>query len=564
MATTETRTGFRLPWSSEPRTADETPEPAAAAGGATSESVAGADSVEPTSTGPGEPTTDAPTPSVAEAQSQTTAVPTGPTASETDAQVQAAYAPVTTAPQAVDGPALPQPTPEAEKTSATMIDTFAAPSARPASTITSKRPTKFLADLTRAMQAAAEAERSEILERFQAETKAYVEQIQERSSTEATELQKLADDDVAGIRDWSKAEIARIREETDERIAHRKSRLDSEIEAHAARIQREIERVKSTVDGFEADMTRFFEGLMNEDDPTSFAERAANLPGPPSLDDVVASVVDERPEPAIAPTAPVSFRTTEAPAPATIEASEPVVTPVAEPATTFEEDPPISHETPSAQAAAQAVGAEAPEAQAGAPTSEAETSATETPATETPATETPATEAPAPQVDPIAPVPATSPDGELTDPRVAALGLTPDFAAAEAEARANVEGDGDDDSGAEEIPALDDDTIAARLAGLPQVTPETAEETRSTQVVVTGLVSVASIAGFKRHLSRIPGVKSVGVSSGPEGEFLFTVTHGEDVALHETIPTLPGFAARITSSGEGVLNVAAHDPETDA
>jgi hypothetical protein len=54
------------------------------------------------------------------------------------------------------------------------------------------------------------------------------------------------------------------------------------------------------------------------------------------------------------------------------------------------------------------------------------------------------------------------------------------------------------------------------------------------------------------------------VASGPEGEFLFSVTHGDEVALQDTIPTLPGFAARITANGEGVLHVSAHDPETDA
>ncbi len=120
------------------------------------------------------------------------------------------------------------------------------------------------------------------------------------------------------------------------------------------------------------------------------------------------------------------------------------------------------------------------------------------------------------------------------------------------------------DAAGEDIPALDDDTIAARLAGLPQVSAEAQTETTSTQVVVTGLVSVASIAGFKRHLSRLPGIRSVGVSSGPEGEFLFTVSHGEDAALHDAIPTIPGFAARITQSGEGVLHVTARDPEADA
>jgi hypothetical protein len=549
MATTETRTGFRLPWSSEPRTTDETPEPAAAAEDAASESVAGTDAVERPSADPGAQAVDA------------SAAPTAPMAGETEPQTRVADAPETTTSAAADGHAVAEPTLEAEKTSTTMLDSFAAPSARAASTTTAKRPTKFLADLTRAMQSAAEVQRAEILERFQAEAKSYVEQINEKSGTEATELRSLADDDVAKIRDWSKAEIARIREETDERIAHRKSRLDGEIEAHAARIEREIERVKATVEGFEADMSRFFEGLMNEDDPTSFAERAANLPEPPSLDDVVASVGGDRPEPDVATPAPVAtitpvattppattgapvttsapvrFRTSEVVAEPSISPSEPLA---AEPAAVFEKDPPRTHETPAAEI----------------PAVEADQNDVPTPEVESPGAEV--------EVEAAWPAAVPTPDGEATDPRVAALGLTPDFAAAEAEARANVEVDQGDDGSADDVPALDDDTIAARLAGLPQVAAESAEETRSTQVVVTGLVSVASIAGFKRHLGRLPGVKSVGVSSGPEGEFLFSVTHGEEVALHEAIPTLPGFAARVTASGEGVLNIAAHDPETDA
>ncbi|MEJ7695774.1 MAG: hypothetical protein WKF78_03910 [Candidatus Limnocylindrales bacterium] len=66
----------------------------------------------------------------------------------------------------------------------------------------------------------------------------------------------------------------------------------------------------------------------------------------------------------------------------------------------------------------------------------------------------------------------------------------------------------------------------------------------STRVVVVGLVSVASIAGFKRHLARVTGVQSVGVSSGPDGEFVFAVQHGPQVSLREAIPALQGFAAR--------------------
>jgi hypothetical protein len=116
----------------------------------------------------------------------------------------------------------------------------------------------------------------------------------------------------------------------------------------------------------------------------------------------------------------------------------------------------------------------------------------------------------------------------------------------------------------------------------PQPAPEPAEETaakssgrggqaaakqpsgpESTQVVVVGLVSVASIATFKRQLGRLPGVKNVGVSSGPDGEFIFTVGHTSDTTLSSLIPTLPAFQARVVNEREGVLNVSAHDPEAE-
>jgi hypothetical protein len=93
---------------------------------------------------------------------------------------------------------------------------------------------------------------------------------------------------------------------------------------------------------------------------------------------------------------------------------------------------------------------------------------------------------------------------------------------------------------------------------------EGATESRSTQVVVTGLVSVASIASFKRHLGRLPGVQSVGVSSGPDGEFVFAVSHGEDVDLRDAVPSLPGFAAQVTGGSEESIEVTAKDPENEA
>ena len=149
-------------------------------------------------------------------------------------------------------------------------------------------------------------------------------------------------------------------------------------------------------------------------------------------------------------------------------------------------------------------------------------------------------------------------EGEA-DPRFAALGLSPDYDAAEAEALAAA---GTSD---EAIPEIGDDALAARLASLvPGKNKGNSGDTSATQVVVVGLVSVASIASFKRHLGRVPGVQSVGVSSGPDGEFIFAVNHGGDIVLRDAIPSLPTFQARVTGSSDGVVHVTAHDPEADA
>ena len=103
---------------------------------------------------------------------------------------------------------------------------------------------------------------------------------------------------------------------------------------------------------------------------------------------------------------------------------------------------------------------------------------------------------------------------------------------------------------------------AADRAVRPAPAPKP-EVVQSTQVVVVGLVSVASIATFKRQLGRLPGVKNVGVSSGPDGEFIFTVGHGPEISLGALIQTLPAFQARVVSERDGVLNVSAHDPEAE-
>ena len=411
----------------------------------------------------------------------------------------------------------------------------------PAAAPAPRRTTKFMEDLSKAMQAAAEEARTRTLGQFQAEAKSHIELI--RSSTEGADLRRKADDDVAAVREWSKVEIARIREETESRITARKSQLESEIEAHAAQIERQVQIVEARVTEFEAEMAAFFERLLAEDDPTRIATMAERLPEPPSLDTVAELAAAMPAETAADETAadePTGeLATDEAVAQSMIDEAESVLADDGETASTSErfdvpggvpEDFEIDREA--AFAAVQAAAEAAASAEV-------------------------ATDA-ANRAEDLA---------ELTMDMVGARddengegNSALDLGAAEAEAATSIDRDGD------EITEIGDDDLAARLAGLVpgKASSKThSSEATSTQVVVVGLVSVASIASFKRHLGRVSGVQSVGVSSGPDGEFMFAVHHSADVVLRDAIPSLPSFQARVTASADGILNVTAHDPESD-
>jgi hypothetical protein len=313
-----------------------------------------------------------------------------------------------------------------------------------------RRATKFMAELSRAMQAAAETARTELMARFEAEAKGVVEEVHAGATDEAAGLRRKADDDVAAIREWSKAEVARIREETDARIAARKTGLEAEMEQHAATVEARIERVTSVVAAFETQMGAFFERLNGEEDPTRIATMAETMPEPPSLADVAASI--------------------------------------------------------------------------------ASTHARATP------------------VEPV-----VGRQGLGDDTSVADI----DFAAAEAEA-ASYSGDLDAD---EELPAAEADATEdgpASDEGLPFVDAHPAE-LGSRRIVVSGLVSVANIANFKRSLARTTGVTTIGVASGPDGDFVFTVGHTLGSTLTASVLGLSGFDIQLTGESDEAINVVAQD-----
>jgi hypothetical protein len=331
---------------------------------------------------------------------------------------------------------------------------------QPDSAVPARRASKFLADLSRAMQAAAENARSETMTRFETEAKGVVEAIQAGATDEAAELRRTADDDMTAIREWAKAEIARIREETDARIAERKSALEGEMELHAATIGARTERVATVVTAFETQMTAFFERLNAEEDPTRIATMAETMPEPPSLADVAASVAQ-----------PVwTMGTRSAPAVESASAVE---------------------------------------------------------STEPAADEPPPTEF--------------------------------DFAAAEAEA-ASFSGDLDaEDDGSMTDGARPESDVLDSPEAVPDIPPAPPVDLASTRVIVSGLVSVANIANFKRSLARTPGVSTIAVASGPDGDFVFTVGHTLGTGLSASVRALPGFDIQISDESDGAITVAAQD-----
>ena len=532
MATTDAKAGFRLPWSSdrsstdaansdEPETADATAQP-----------------IEHTSTD-GWPTN-------------------GTAPQDVSGQIES--------PEATDESTDTDTDPTAEaEAEPSMVETEHATDSVAERFHSGKKPSKFLADLTKAMQTAAEDARSLALSQLQADAKTHIEQIHARSSSEAADLRRVADDDVASVREWSKAEIARIREETEAKISERKTRLETEVEQHAAVIEREIEAVQATVSGFEADMAAFFERLLAEEDPTQFATMAERLPEPPSFEGLVLAPVAPEAE-TVADEAVTDEAVTEA-----TEAVE--ATDSSEEMGTAETDAPVGEaeveligDTPTGHELIGEGSYEGFEGEDGEVDREAAFAAIQAAAEAAASAEVAADAAARAEAVADVAIEIMGPHGEPidpeaeADPRMAALGLSPDYDAAEAEALATA-----DPADGEEIPEINDDALAARLAGL---VPNRGSKAGSgdgsaTQVIVVGLVSVASIASFKRHLGRLPGVQSVGVSSGPDGEFVFAVNHTADVVLREAIPSLPSFQARVTGTSDGVVHVTAHDPESD-
>ena len=239
MATADTRSGFRLPWSSDrSRDDDDHAESAEAA------------------------------PETASDLDQTGS----PAWPESDFAATIGLTPIA-----------PQP---AEELAMTQQVAMPAPAPQVA-----RKPTKLMADLTAAILATTETARDQALATVDADSTQVTEAIRAASTGGAEAIRRRSEGDLAAIKEWSKAEIARIREETEAKIGARKATLESELASHAAAVERRVAEVENTVAQYRSDMDLYFGNLATEDDPARLATMAEAMPEPPELD-ALASLAD--------------------------------------------------------------------------------------------------------------------------------------------------------------------------------------------------------------------------------------------------------------------------------
>lgn len=151
------------------------------------------------------------------------------------------------------------------------------------------------------------------------------------------------------------------------------------------------------------------------------------------------------------------------------------------------------------------------------------------------------------------------PTRELADAEAPTAGIDEGAGGLEADAAAEAEAEateGLDLSSSENWPAA----VIAAARRIDGPTDDTENGTVGSRLLVSGLSSVAGISAFKGALGQLPGIRSVSVSSGERGVFIFAVHHDPDVDLGPAVLSLEGFSARISRTSDDGLAVIAHEP----
>jgi len=169
--------------------------------------------------------------------------------------------------------------------------------------------TVFVAELVRAMQTTAGAERARIGEDTERRRQAHVDAVRAREASEAERIRELAREDMNAIEAWADGEKERIKLERQRRMTDLHDDLDLSLAEHRSKIDLEVERVDTAIARYRTEVDAFFERLDRETDLVLIAQRAAMRPVFPALDDIGRTVAAEpagaaEPEPVIAEAPP--------------------------------------------------------------------------------------------------------------------------------------------------------------------------------------------------------------------------------------------------------------------
>ncbi len=141
----------------------------------------------------------------------------------------------------------------------------------------------FLAELARAMQATAAAERLKVDAEIEQRRSGHIDNISARQTAEADRMRELAAEELTSIDAWADGEIERIRQERERRAAALDEDLATSLAEHTSQIEAEIARVEGAIASYRADVDAFFAQLDKETDVVVIAQRATQRPAFPDL-----------------------------------------------------------------------------------------------------------------------------------------------------------------------------------------------------------------------------------------------------------------------------------------
>ena len=142
----------------------------------------------------------------------------------------------------------------------------------------------LLAEIARAMQAAAAQERDRIHAGVAEDEAFQIEKVRNRATAESAALRKGADDDVRQVESWCEEQIRQIHAAGPlAGVDDRRRELEQSVTQHGTLIETEVESVHGAVQGYRDSLDAFFAVWPRRRSQLT-ASLAGTLPDPPDLD----------------------------------------------------------------------------------------------------------------------------------------------------------------------------------------------------------------------------------------------------------------------------------------